>query len=91
MANGPVPKNQVLWNNIMQRMKARYPSRNAKGIPSQPANREAAKEYKRLGGQYVASKAEIPANMRDKKADAVKKKKAAVAAQKRKNKGFFKE
>ena len=86
-----LPENQKLWNTILRRMEGRYPSKSANGKPNIQAVKAASKEYKRLGGQYVASKAEIPANMRDKKADAVKKKKAAVAAQKRKSKGFFKE
>jgi hypothetical protein len=78
-----VPENQVLWNNILKRMQARYPSRNGKS--SFAANREARKEYMREGGQYVPSKKDVPPKMRDLKTEAVKKKKARVAKAKREN------
>lgn len=80
-----IPENQILWNNILKRMQARYPARGAKGKSSFAANREARKEYIREGGTYVASKRDIPDKMRDKRTEAIKKKKARIAKAKREN------
>lgn len=55
---------------------AKYPKRSPQATASPAANRWAAAEYQRRGGQYVSSKGEVQPNMRDPKADALKKKKA---------------
>lgn len=73
----------------MKRMEAQHPSRSATGSPSFAATKAAKKEYIRLGGQYVADKSQIPANLVDQQAVAEKKQKARIAERKRKNKGIL--
>ena len=66
-------------------MQARYPSKASNGKPNVQATNAASREYRRLGGQYVSGKSQVPKNMRDPKADAQKKKQARIRAAKRKN------
>lgn len=71
-----VAANQKLWNQLMRQAMAKYPKRSPQATASPAANRWAAAEYQRRGGQYVSSKGEVQPNMRDPKADALKKKKS---------------
>ena len=80
-----LPENQKLWNTILRRMEGRYPSKSANGKPNIQAVKAASKEYKRLGGQYVSGKSQVPKNMRDPQTDAQKKKQARIRADKKRN------
>jgi hypothetical protein len=71
-----VAANQKLWNQLMRQALAKYPKKSVRGTASVAANRWAASEYQKRGGQYVGSKSEVQPSMRDPKAEAVKKKKA---------------
>ena len=80
---GKVAKNQKLWNSIMRQAKAKYPLKNPNAGTSFAINKWAAAEYQKQGGEWVSSKREVPSNMRDPKADAQKKKEAAIRKAKR--------
>jgi len=60
----------------MNQALAKYPKRSPNATASPAANRWAAAEYQKRGGQYVSSKSEVQPNMRDKKTEDLKKKKA---------------
>ena len=77
------PQNELLWNNLMQRAKAKYPIKNPNAKTTFPINEWVAKEYARQGGQYVSSKADVPAKMQDKKVRAEKANKAKISKAKR--------
>ena len=71
-----VAANQKLWNRLMKQALAKYPARSPQATTSFAANRWAASQYQKMGGQYVDSKSQVQPNMRDPKTDAEKKKKA---------------
>jgi len=71
-----VASNQKLWNQLMSQALAKYPKRSPNATASPAANRWAAAQYQKRGGQYVSSKSEVQPNMRDKKTEDLKKKKA---------------
>lgn len=82
MAQG-VPANEVLWNNLMQQAKAKYPIKSPNAKSSFPINSWVKKEYERRGGTYTNSPKDVPVNMRDEKTRKKKKKQAKISKIKR--------
>ena len=69
MAN--IAADQKLWNSVVSQAKAKYPSHRGSGLGFAAA-KWASNEYKKRGGQYVASRKQI--TNPDPKAEAIKKK-----------------
>jgi hypothetical protein len=85
----PIPQNQKLWDLLIGQAKAKFPSHSDN--LSFPGAKWVSAEYTRQGGQYVDSKNDIPANLRDLQKDAedAKKRKLAEAKRKNKQRGFI--
>lgn len=81
-----VAANQKLWNSLMKQALTKYPPKSPRAHTTFAANRWAAQEYERQGGQWVSSMREVNPKLRDPKKELEDKRKAKASELKRKKK-----
>jgi hypothetical protein len=83
MAQSGIPSNQILWDNLVNQAKAKYPAKRSKGLSFAAAG-WVKSQYESKGGQYVQSKNDV--EFRDVKKEMQDKAKRRQAEIKRKKK-----
>ena len=85
MPQSGIPSNQVMWDNLVNQAKAKYPAKRSKGLSFAAAD-WVKTQYESKGGQYVQSKADIEfPDVKKQLQDRVKRRQAELKRKKKLN------